>query len=155
MNSKENSTGTPGSAISRRAFVGALPIIGASLALPVSAAAPAEHPNEKVRRLSREIAEALSDPAFIGFDRVTITPAGVLYTDNDPEIRIAEAVESIKDALAEMHPGWRRAQSKDQVVPVVDLHGNHLRDARRAVLIYASDERYGPEEAMWWVRDAK
>jgi hypothetical protein len=135
----------------RTALIGAL-ASSAALAVPaIGAMAASEHPNDKVRRLGKEMAEALRDPRFVGFNRVTVTPDYIGYTDNDPETRIAYAKEDIRLAIAEQHPDWK-FQVEDRQIGMVDMPEGIERDfRRRGIVLYASDERYGPEQARFWV----
>lgn len=135
----------------RAAVIGAL-ASSAALAIPaVAAIKSTEHPNDKVRRLAKEMAEALRDPRFIGFNRVTVTPEYVGYTDNDPETRIAYAKEDIRLAIAEQHPDWKW-QVEDRSIGVVEgLSGVESEPRRRGIVLYASDEQFGPERARFWV----
>lgn len=114
MNSNENSTTAAGGAMTRRAFVRGIPLIGGSMALP-----------------------ALAGPALT------------------PDERIEAATAEIVAAMAEKYPTWRQAQVKNDAIPAVNGRGHYIRLARHAVLVYASEERFGPEEGMWWVRDAQ
>jgi hypothetical protein len=156
MNVRKHITSALGGAMTRRAFVAGLPAVGASLAVPTTAAVAAEQPADRVRRLSEELSEALGDPnlhpAF--FPRLVVTADGVLYTHNDPESRIADAAGLIAEALAEQHPGWRFPRISRDTIPAIDRHGN-ARPTREAILVYASEERHGAEEAQWWVRYAE
>ena len=135
----------------RSAIFGALAST-AALAVPAIAAVNlTEHPNDKVRRLGKEMSEALRDPRFVGFNRITGTSDYLGYTDNDPETRIAYAIEDIRGAIAEQHPDWR-FQREDRAIGVIDGTSNiQSAPRRRGILLYASDERYGPERASFWV----
>jgi hypothetical protein len=73
----------------RRRFVRGLSFAtAAAVGLPAAAIAlpKPEHPNDKVRRLAREIMETLGDPGFIGFRQVTITPDMALYQDAEQDM---------------------------------------------------------------------
>lgn len=154
MNSKEHIRSTPHGAMSRRTFMGAMPVVGASVVIPTAALASAETANERVHRLALELAEALGDPGFTGyFPRVVVTAHGAQYTVNDLDIRIGEAAAQIAGAMAELHPDWRYPQIKHEELPAISGRGEVLRTVRHAVLVYASEEKYGPEEGMWWARE--
>ena len=71
--------------LTRRSALAAGAAAAAAFAQP-AIAAQVEHPNDKVRRLAKEIAVALRDPEFLGFQRVTVTPEGVMYDDVEPEL---------------------------------------------------------------------
>lgn len=97
--------------ITRRAAIIGAVASTAGLAAPVAAAVAAqtaphtwsaliEHPNDKVRRLGKEMAAALRDPDYIGFARVTVTPQGVSYVNTD-EQHLLEAAEA--DDLIQYH----------------------------------------------------
>lgn len=73
----------------RAAVIGALTSSAAVAAPAVAAINPTEHPNNKVRRLGREIMETLRDPEFIGFNRITITPQYVGYSA-EPDAELIE-----------------------------------------------------------------
>jgi len=68
-----------------------------------------------------------------------------------PDERIAAAIDEIKAAMVEKHVGWRVQVQNTEVRPVNGQTGEQLAPCRHAVLIYASKERYGPEEAGWFV----
>jgi hypothetical protein len=90
----------------RRSFVRGLPLAGAAAVLPTVAVAAlvAEHPNDKVRRLAREIMQTLNDPAFLGFRQLTITPD--LHTK---EPAYAYCKKDIRAAIERWRGPWNNA----------------------------------------------
>ena len=71
-----------------------------------------------------------------------------------PDERIAAAMEEIKDAFAEKYPGWR-IQEQNVAQKPLTMVGKELVELdepmRHAVLMYATADKYGPEEARWFV----
>ena len=101
--------------IGRRSFVRGVSTAAAALGLPTAAVAlpaPAEHPNDKVRRLAREIMGALNDPRFLGFRQVTITPEMAMYQSAEQDMPADERVH--------LHFG-RLASAMNDLTP--DAHG--------------------------------
>lgn len=101
----------------------------AAAAVPAVEVAEAEHPNVIVRRLSKDIAHALRDPAHIGFKRVTITPEWVIHDEDEQDaslIRLALEIMAIRTTWDEraaahyaQHPGDINYDVCDQ--PEADL----------------------------------
>ena len=87
-----------------------------------------EHPNDKVRRLGREIMETLRDPSFIGFDRLTITAEHVGYDENP----VTEARKELVRVMRLIYRHERAWLAFDRSCPAAD----------------SADRRFGGPEAV-------
>lgn len=66
--------------------------------------------------------------------------------------RIAAAIAEIQSALAEKYPGWR-LEVKNEACQPIRNEGSKIKLAvnRHMVMIFATQEKYGPEEPRWFV----
>jgi hypothetical protein len=94
----------------RAAMIGAA-VSSAALAVPAAAAlSPSEHPNDKVRRIAKEMAEALRDPEYVGFKRVTVTPDLVAHDEADGDATLFALIDAHREADAACRAAWERAK---------------------------------------------
>ncbi|TPW26044.1 hypothetical protein [Pararhizobium mangrovi] len=87
---------------------------------------------------------------FFGAATAVSALAAPVKVKPTPDERIAAAMVEIEAAMKEKYPGWRVQKTDDEHRALVgpkliegDVHS-------RAVLIYTSEERRGPEEARWF-----
>lgn len=68
-----------------------------------------------------------------------------------PEERIDAAMAEISAALAEQYPGWTIQTRHDVVSPQIYPSMERGEPCRAGVLIFATENRHGPETARWFV----
>jgi hypothetical protein len=115
--------------------------------------------NEQRHNTGVGILPALSRRGFLGAVAVTMIPVGAataiaaVPVPLTPAERIAAAVREIEAAMAERFPGFTISATVEDKRPQVGRAGSFVEGeiSRSIVMIYASENRYGPEEARWFV----
>jgi hypothetical protein len=119
-------------------------------------------PNNLVQAAAEGLPK-LTRRLFLGGTAVASLPAAAAaasITDADrpsPEQRIAAAVKEIEEAMAERFPGFKVSAKLEDVRPSVFKAGEFTEGEinRSMVMIYAYEDRYGPEDPRWFVDDSK
>lgn len=97
----------------------------------------------------------LRHTAAAGAASAAVAVPATATAQSTPDDRIRAAMQEIEAAMSEKYPGWG-VQVRNDVSRPVALKGREwveLEPVKHAVVIFASEDRYGPEEVRWFTVD--